>query len=69
MVLLQNSMDVMKHEPDWCSETCPAVCDESQAMNVKVENLLDVEGQEDRVAVGVASINIEREVSLCVCVK
>lgn len=69
VVLLQNSMDFMKHEPDLCSESCPAVCDDSQAMNVKVEDLFDVEGQEDHVPVGVASVNIEREVSLCVCAR
>lgn len=68
VVLLQNSMDFMKHEPDLYSESCPAVCDESQAMNVKVEDLVDVEEQEDRVPVGVASVNIEREVSLCVSI-
>jgi hypothetical protein len=68
VVLLQNSMDCIKHEPDLCNESCPAVCDESQATNVKVEDLLDVEGQEDHVPVGVASVNVEREVSLCVCV-
>jgi len=51
------------------SESCAAVCDDSQPMNVKVENLLDVDGQEDRVPVGVTSINIEQEVSfVCVCV-
>jgi len=57
----------MKHEPDVYSDSCPAVCDESQALNVKVEELLDVEGQEDRVPVGVTSVNVEQEVS-CVCV-
>lgn len=67
-MLLQNSVDFMKHEPDLCSESFPAVCDESQTTNMKVEDLLDVEGQEDRVPVDAASVNIEQEVSLCVCV-
>jgi len=67
VVVLQNSLDFMKHEPDVYSDSCPAVCDESQALNVKVEELLDVEGQEDRVPVGVTSVNVEQEVS-CVCV-
>lgn len=66
-MVLQNSLDFMKHEPDVYSDSCPAVCDESQALNVKVEELLDVEGQEDRVPVGVTSVNVEQEVS-CVCV-
>lgn len=69
VMVLQNSLDFVKHEPDLYSESCLAVCDESQAMNVKVEHLLDVEGQEDRVPVGITSVNIEQEVSfVCVCV-
>ena len=69
MVVLQNSMDFMKHEPDLCSESCPALGDENQVMNVKVEDLLAVEGEEGPLPVGVASIYIKQEVScMCVCV-
>jgi hypothetical protein len=57
----------MKHEPDLYSESCPALCDESQTVNLKVEDLLDIEGQEECVPVGIASVNTEQEVS-CVCV-
>lgn len=59
----ENSMDFVKHEPDLCSESCPAVCDDKQAMNVKVEDHLDVEDQEYHVPVGVASVNTEWEQS------
>ena len=62
-------MDFKKHEPDWCSESYPAVGDESQVVNVKVEELLDVEEEEDCTSVGVASVNIEHKVScMYVCV-
>jgi hypothetical protein len=59
-------MDFMKNEPDLFSESCPAACDESKVMNMKVEELLDVQGQEDHVPEGVVSVNIEQQVS-CMC--
>jgi hypothetical protein len=60
-------MDFMKHEPGLCSESCPALGDDNQVMNVKVEDPLSVEGEEGPLPVGVASTNIKQEVS-CVSV-
>jgi hypothetical protein len=59
-------MDFVKYEPGLCKESCPALGDENHVMNVKVEDPFAVEGEEGPLPVGVASVNIEQEVS-CVC--
>jgi hypothetical protein len=70
MVVLQNCMDLEKHVPGPCSETYPtSSCDAYQAMNIKVEEVSDVEVEEEHpVPMSFIGIKAEHEVScMSVC--
>jgi hypothetical protein len=65
MVVLQNCMDLQKHVPGPCNETYPASsCDANQAMNIKVEEVSDVEvAEKHSVPMAFVGIKAEHEVS------
>jgi hypothetical protein len=70
IVVLQNCIDLEKHVPGPCSETYPASsCDANQAMNIKVEEISDIEAEEeDPLPMTFIGIKAEHEVScLSVC--
>lgn len=47
-MVLQNCMDLERDVPGSCRETCPTSChDANQVMNIKVEQISDVEEEED----------------------
>jgi hypothetical protein len=68
-MVLQNCMDLQKHAPGPCSETFAASShDANQAVNIKVEEVSDVEVEEERpVPMTFIGIKAEHEVS-CVSV-
>jgi hypothetical protein len=70
IAVLQNCMDLQKHVPGPCSETYqPSSCDANQAMNIKVEEVSDVDVEEERpVPMAFVGIKAEHEVScMSVC--
>jgi hypothetical protein len=69
-VVLQNCMDLQKHVPGTCNVTYPASShDANQAMNIKVEEVSDVEMEEEHpVPMTFVGIKAEHEVScMSVC--
>jgi hypothetical protein len=65
MVVLQKCVDIEKRVPGPCSETYPPSShDANQPMNMKVEEVSDVEGEEKhRVPMTLIGIKAEHEVS------
>jgi hypothetical protein len=63
MVILQNSMDLLKVEPGLSSETCPTSHDGDQVINIKVEGAPDTQEVEDPLLITLPEIKSEYEVS------
>lgn len=59
MVVLQNFINLQELAPDSYSETCLKSHDRSQIINLKVEDMIDIQEEEDPVQI----IKAEREVS------
>jgi hypothetical protein len=67
LVVLQDCMDLEKAALGSCSETCPASShDADQAMDMKVEQVSDVEEEGDPVQITFPGIKAELQVS---CIK
>jgi hypothetical protein len=64
---LQNYMDLEKGVPCLYGETYLPTHDANQAMNIKVEEISDVELEEGLVPVTFPEIKAEPEVSFCLC--
>jgi hypothetical protein len=60
MVVLQNYMNLLKVEPGSDSETCH---DGNQVIDVKVEEVMDIQEEEDPVLITFPAIKAEHEVS------
>jgi hypothetical protein len=55
---LQNSMDLGETVPTVCGETCLTVCaDGSEVSDVRVEEVLHTQEEEDRLAVALPAVN------------
>jgi hypothetical protein len=64
MVVLQNCIDLQKVIPDSYSETClTSPHDGSQVINIKVEDVTDIQDEEDPLQVTFPEIKAEHEVS------
>jgi hypothetical protein len=61
-VVLQNYMEILKVEPTSCSETCVTSFDGNEAIDVKVEEVTDLQ-VEDPLLVTLPVVHAEQEVS------
>jgi len=64
---LQNSMDLGETVPSVCSETCLTVsADRSAACDIKVEEVLATQEEEDPLAIALPAIKAEHEVRISI---
>jgi hypothetical protein len=64
MLILQNCRDLEKCVPGSCDETYPTAShDASQAMNIKVEEVSDIEAEDHPVPMTFVGVKSEHEVS------
>ena len=62
---LQNSLDLGETVPSVCSETCLTVsADGSEVSDIKVEEVLATQEEEDPLAVALPAIKAEQEVRI-----
>jgi hypothetical protein len=66
IVILQNCINLLEVVPGSCSETC---YDRNQVINIKVEEVADVQEEEVAEPITFPVIKAEHEVScICVCI-
>jgi hypothetical protein len=63
VVVLQNCMDLLKDVPGSDSETCH---DGNQVIDIKSEDVADIEVDEHPVLITFPVIKVEQEVCLCI---
>jgi hypothetical protein len=63
VMFLQNCTNLKKVVPGLCGETYPGSDDANQAMNIKVEEVSDLEEKEDPVPITFPKLKAEPEVS------
>jgi hypothetical protein len=63
MVVLQNRLDSQKDVPGSHIETCASSSHSAQVVNIKVEEVSDVEDREDPVPMTFVEVKAEHEVS------
>ena len=64
MLVLQNCVDLRKHEPSLCGETCHTPSgDCNQVIGIKVEEVISIKEEEDPEPISFPVIKTEHEVS------
>jgi hypothetical protein len=64
MLILQVCVDSQKDSPDSCVETCPpSSYDADHSINIKVEEISDVEVEEDPLKISLTGVETEHAVS------
>jgi len=64
MLVLQNCMDISKHEPGLCSETCHTSSgDCNQIIGIKVEEVISIKEENGPEPISLPIIKTEHEVS------
>jgi hypothetical protein len=68
LMLLQICMGLVKIEPGVCSESCVTSCDDSEAVDIKVEEYTNGRDKKNPLPITFPSIKAEQEVSLYVSI-